>query len=86
MAINAITKSNKPDDTPALIFRRAAYQSLVGSIGWLTLSTRPDLAQVYSFLSSCNNKTSSGHLNAVIYFFCCIHSTYNYSITFTSEK
>jgi hypothetical protein len=61
-----------------------AYQSLIGSIGWLATATRPDLAPVHSFLSSYSSKPSSGHMRAALYALHYIHSTHNLGITFSS--
>ncbi len=83
--INSIAPSADPDDSPAQIQLKEAYQSLIGSIGWLLSSTRPDLAAVHSFLSSCTNKPSSGHMKAALYALHYIHSTHDYGISFTSE-
>jgi hypothetical protein len=54
--INAIAPSTEDDDSPALKCRKEAYQSLIGSMGWLSCSTRSYLAVAHSFLSSYNNK------------------------------
>jgi hypothetical protein len=83
--INSIAPSADPDDSPAQIQRKEAYQSLIGSIGWLSSSTRSDLAAVHSFLSSYTNKPSSGHMKAALYALHYIHSTHDYGISFTSE-
>jgi hypothetical protein len=42
--IDSIAPSTDADDSPAQIRRKEAYQSLIGSIGWLAHTTRPDLA------------------------------------------
>ena len=62
------------------------HQSLVGSMGWLALSTRPDLTTVHSFLSSNSNKPSVGHMKATLYALHYIHSTNDYDISFTSKS
>ena len=85
MPIDAIADSTEDDDCPALIKRKQKYQSVIGSIGWLANSTRPNLAPVHSFLSSCNNRPSLGHWKAVLYVLHYIHSTHDYGISFTSE-
>jgi hypothetical protein len=54
LPIDACPESDKADDSPALLECKHRYQSLVGSIGWLAQSTRPDLAPTHSFLSSYN--------------------------------
>ncbi len=58
---------------------------MIGSIGWLAHTTRPDLAAVHSFLSSYSNKPSVGHMKAVVYALHYIHSTHNHGVSFTSE-
>jgi hypothetical protein len=75
-----------PDDdaSPKQLRCTEAYQSLIGSIGWLATATRPDLAPVHSFLSSYSGKLSSGHMRAALYALHYIHSTHNHRITFSS--
>ena len=84
LPIDACPESDEPDDCPALIERKKRYQSVVGSIGWLAQSTRPDLAPTHSFLSSYNNRPSKSHWNAALYALHYIHSTIDYGFTFTS--
>ena len=83
--IDAIAPSTDNDNSPAQICQKEVYQSLVGSIGWLAMSTRPDLTAAHSFLSSYSNKPAVGHMKAALYALHYIHSTYDYGITFTSE-
>ena len=85
LPIDACPESDESDDCPALIERKKKYQSVVGSIGWLAQSTRPDLAPTHSFLSSYNNKPSRSHWNAALYALHYIHSTIDYGFTFTSQ-
>jgi hypothetical protein len=40
--IDSIAPSTDADDSPAQLRRTEAYQSLIGSIGWLATATRPD--------------------------------------------
>ena len=42
--INAIAPLTDADDSPAQLQCTDAYQSLIGSIGWLVMSTCPDLS------------------------------------------
>ena len=86
LPIDACPESDEADDCPALLERRRKYQSVVGSIGWLAQSTRPDLAPCHSFLSSYNNKPSKSHWNAALYVLHYIHSTIDYGFTFTSKE
>ncbi len=83
--IDLIAPSDEPADCPALICWQEAYQSLIGSIGWLAHMTRLDLTTVHSFLSSYSNKPSVGHMKAALYALHYIHSTHDYGISFTSE-
>jgi hypothetical protein len=80
--IDSIASSSNKDDSPSQLRRTEAYQSLVGSIGWLATATRPDLAPVHSFLSSYNSKPSSGHMRAALYVLHYIHSTHDHGIHF----
>ena len=84
--IDSIAPSTDEDDSPAQLRRTAAYQSLIGSIGWLSSSTRPDLSAVHSFLASYSNKPSVGHMKAALYALHYIHSTHDYGISFTSDS
>ena len=86
LPIDACPESDKADDCPALLERKKQYQSVVGSIGWLAQSTRPDLAPTHSFLSSYNNRPSKSHWNAALYALHYIHSTIDYGFTFTSKS
>ena len=83
--IDSIAPSTDADDSPAQIRRKEAYQSLIGSIGWLAHTTRPDLSAVHSFLASYSNKPAVGHMKAALYALHYIHSTHDYGISFTSE-
>jgi hypothetical protein len=80
--INSIAPYTNEDASPAQLCQTEAYQSLIGSIGWLATATRPDLATVHSFLSSYNGKPSSGHMPAALYALHYIHSTHNNWISF----
>jgi hypothetical protein len=57
--------------------QKEAYQSLIGSIGWLSSTTCPDLAAAHFFLSSYTNKPASGHMKATLYVLHYIHSTHD---------
>ena len=83
--IDSIAPSTDADDSLAQIRRKEAFQSLVGSIGWLSSTTRPDLTAAHSFLSSYTNKPASGHMKAGLYVLHYIHSMHDYGISFTSD-
>ena len=79
-------KQGDPDDTsPAQENCTHACQSLVGSIGWLTQMSCPDLAAVHSFLASYTKCPSPGHMKLALYAHQYIHSTHDYDISFTSK-
>ncbi len=84
--IDSVAPSYEDDDSPALKRWKEAYQSLIGSIGWLAHSTHPNLITVHSFLASYSNKPSTGHMNAALYALHYIHSTHRYRILFTSDN
>ena len=52
--IDSIAPSIDADDSPAQLRQTEAYQSLVGSIGWLTTATRPDWCTLSSRLTIAN--------------------------------
>jgi hypothetical protein len=83
--IDSIAPSTDADDSPAQIRRTEAFQSLVGSIGWLSSTTRTDLTAVHFFLSPYTSKPASGHMKAGLYVLHYIHSTHDYGISFTSN-
>ncbi len=83
--IDAIAPSMEEDDSPALNQCKEAYQSLIGSIGWLSSTTCPDLAAVHSFPFSYNNKPFVGHMKRALYALHYIHSMHDYGISFSSK-
>jgi hypothetical protein len=83
--IDSIASSSNKDDSPSQLQPAEAYQSLVGSIGWLATTTQPNLAPVHSFLSSYNSKPSSGHMRTALHVLRYIHSTHDHGIQFTSS-
>jgi hypothetical protein len=81
-----VAQSSEDDNSPALKCQREAYQSLIGRIGWLAHSTRPDLLTVYFFLASYSSKPSTGHMRAVLHSLHYLHSTHDYGISFISKS
>ncbi len=74
--VDSIAPLTDADDSLAQIRRTQAYQSLIGSIGWLAMTTCPDLTAIHSFLSLYNTKPSVGHMKSALYVLHYIHSTY----------
>ncbi len=83
--INSIVPSLNANNSSAQVHCKDAYQSLIGSIGWLLSTTRPDLTVAHSFLSSYMNKPASRYIKDVFYILHYIHSTHDQGISFTSN-
>jgi len=66
-------------------FITATYQSLVGSLNWLSTNTRPDLSTVTNLLSQYNQRPTSGHLDAARYVLRYLSGTRTHGITFTTH-
>lgn len=78
--IYSIVESTKDKDSEA-------YQSLVGSLGWLAYSTRPDsITMAHSFLAAYSNKPSTGHMKVALYNLHYVHSTHDYGISFALDS
>ena len=86
LPIDACPESDEDETSQTFIDRKKKYQSIIGSIGWLAQSTRPDLTPSHSFLSAYNNKPSRSHLNAALYVLQYIHSTIDYGFSYTSAE
>jgi hypothetical protein len=67
LPINVIPESDEDNNCPALIKCKRRYQSVVGLIGWLAQTTRPDLSPTHSFLLAYNSKPSKSHWNVALY-------------------
>jgi transposase InsO family protein len=61
------------------------YQSIVGSLMWLMLGTRPDLAYTVSVLSKFNAAPSSEHLSAATYCLRYLRNTSSYGIQYDRD-
>ncbi len=81
--IVSIASSSDKVDSPSQLRWTDAYQSLIGSIGWLATTTHLNLARVHSFLSSYNSKPSSGHMKAALHVLHYIDSTHDHGIHYT---
>jgi hypothetical protein len=74
---DSITPSIDTDNSSAQLWRTQAYQSLIGSIGWLAMTTCPDLTAIHSFMSSYCAKLAVSQMKSALYTLHYIHSTYN---------
>ena len=81
-----ITSLPKPDKgDPDQKRRTTVYQSLVGCLNWLAVSTRPDLSTVVAFLASFMNNPSQAHYTSAIYALRYALSSSSYGISFQSN-
>ena len=60
-------------------------QSLVGSLNWLAISTRPDIAPATNFIAKYSNCASKGHIHAAKHIIKYIKGTKSMGITFSSK-
>jgi len=65
---------------------RLRYQSIVGSLNWLSHTTRPDISTVVSLLAQHQSNPSQGHLDAAIYVVHYLSHTKQLGIYFSSAK
>jgi hypothetical protein len=65
MVIDSIPHQDMPSDDRDKL--RLNYQSIVGSLNWLSHTTWPDLSTVVSLLAQHQNNPSYGHLEAAYY-------------------
>ena len=73
-----------PDDTD-LPKRKAAYQSIYGSINWLAIITCPDVATVLSFLAAYRGAPNHGHYKAALHALIYLVSTSSFGIAYHSD-
>ena len=59
------------------------FQTLVGSLNWISIYTRPDITLVVEFLLEYNHQTSPSHLKVALYYLWYVHYTYELGIYFT---
>ena len=62
LKIDRIEHDGKDPSTKEKLVRE--YQSIVGSINWLTINTRPNINTVYSLLSQFNSNPSQEYFDA----------------------
>jgi len=62
------------------------YQSIVGSLMWLMLCTRPDLAFTVSMLSKFNDRPTTEHLAAATYTLRYLRNTANLAIQYSAQN
>ena len=72
-----------PDNKPALV---KAYQSIVGGLNWLSLSTRPDITAVTSLLASHLKNPSQGHLDSAHHVLKYLKGSMDWGMRFTEPR
>ena len=65
--------------------RRKVYQSLVGSINWLAMCSRPDVSPVLTFLASYAQAPACQHYKAAIHCLKYLYSTSTFGISYHSD-
>ena len=61
------------------------FQSIVGSLTWLSTSTRPDIATITNILAKYSSKPSEGHIAHAKYVLRYLKGTIHHGIEFKSE-
>jgi hypothetical protein len=61
-----------PEQKPQLV---SSYQSIVGGLNWLSLSTQPDITTAVTLLASHLHNPSNGHLEAAQHVLCYLKGT-----------
>ncbi len=65
---------------------RLKYQSLIGSLNWLSTTTRPDISTAVSLLAQHQSHPSSGHMDAALYVVHYLANTKSLGIFFSSRQ
>ena len=65
---------------------KAKMQSIIGSLTWLSTSTRPDIATIRNILAKYINQPSKGHIDAAKKVIRYLQGTRKYGIAFTSSN
>ena len=60
-------------------------QFLIGSLNWLSISTRPDISTTVSLLAKFTHRPSQGHIDAAIRLVKYLKGTKNRGITFPTK-
>jgi len=65
---------------------RLQYQSLIGSLNWLSTTTRPDISTAVSLLAQHQSTPSSGHMDAALHVVRYLANTKSLGIYFSSHR
>ena len=83
MPIDSIAPAQK--NNPDLKWWKKCYQSIVGSINWLEISTHPDVPPALCFPASYSNAPSHHHYKSAIHMQKYLYHTCDYGISFHSN-
>ena len=61
-------------------------QFLIGSLNWLSISTRPDISTAVSLLAKFTHRPSQGHIDAAIRLVKYLKGTKTRGITFSNKS
>jgi hypothetical protein len=84
ISIDTIPLVDLPNEEKSIL--RHKYQSLVGSLNWLTVTTRPDISTAVSLLAQFQSNPSPGHLDAALYCLKYLLNTTTLGIQFTTTR
>jgi len=84
ISIDSIPSINMSSDDRDRL--RLQYQSLVGSLNWLSITTRPDISTAVSLLAQHQSNPSPGHLDAAYYVAQYLSHTKSLGIYFSSSR
>ena len=73
-------------DQPTQNKLKAKMQSIIGSLTWLSTSTRPDITTITNILAKYINQPSKGHIDAAKRVVRYLRGARKYGIAFTSSK
>jgi hypothetical protein len=76
----------KPSDEPTNPERRSCFQTVIGSLLYLMLSTRPDISFAVTKLAQYSTNPSKDHLDKALYICCYLVGTQNYCLTYNGAS
>ena len=76
----------KPSEEPVNPERQSCFQTVIGSLLYLMLSTRPDISFAVTKLAQYSANPSKDHLDKVLYICCYLVGTQNYCLTYNGAS
>ena len=81
-----LSKVNLDEEDLSMLPDKYPYRAMVGTLGWLANTTRPDIAYAHSVLSRYVQKYSHRHLTAAIRVFQYLKKTKEYGLVYQGEN